>query len=137
LSKRAKDKPVYAFVRVGNSLVPEMEYDMGALETVPQGQRVKVEIQHWRNNDRLRAYWAMLRECIKATECAATETALHDTIKMGVGLVDYVNLRNGGISIVPSSIALGAMNEDDMVKYFRGAEKWLAENIGFASQRAA
>ncbi len=36
------DKPVYSFLRKGNSLVPELEYDAHALDGIAQGQRVRV-----------------------------------------------------------------------------------------------
>ena len=52
----AKDKPVFAFIRRGNALVPELDYDLSALDGIAQGQRIKLEIKQWRNLDRLRAY---------------------------------------------------------------------------------
>ena len=61
------DKPVYSFVRKGNALWPELEYDAHALDGIAQGQRVRVDIKEWRNVERLRAYWAMLHDVVAAT----------------------------------------------------------------------
>ena len=130
-----KDNPVYAFQRVGTHLVPEMDYDISALDGIAESQRVRVEIKQWRQSSRLRAYWRMLNNCIKATDCAPTKQALHRTIKLGVGLVDHVKLKDGTIEVVPSSVSLDSMPEDEFIAYFAAAERWLAENIGFSDER--
>lgn len=137
MSRGAKDSPVYAFQRQGTHLVPEMEYDISALDGIAQGQRVRIHIMQWRQSSRLRAYWSMLNDCVKATDCAPTKKALHNTIKLGIGLVDEVRLKDGTITLVPSSISFDNMSEPDMIAYFAAAEKWLAENIGFVSERKA
>lgn len=128
----AKDKPVYAFIRKGNALIPEMEMDLAALEGVAQGQRVKCEIAEFRSIPRLRAYWATLGECIKATECSPNTQNLHEEIKLNVGLVDRVRFK-GHVVEIPSSIAIHKLPEPDMISYFQAAEKYLAEEYGFAS----
>lgn len=135
MSRNARDNPVYAFQRIGNHLVPELDYDLSALDGIAQNQRVRIEIKQWRQSSRLRAYWSMLGECLKATDCAPTKQALHRTIKLGVGLVDEVRMKDGTITLVPSSIAVDAMPEDEFIAYFATAERWLAENIGFVSER--
>jgi len=129
----AKDKPTYAFIRKGNSLIPEMELDIAALDGIAQGQRVKCEVSDFRSLPRLRAYWATLRECIKATECAPTVNVLHGEIKLNVGLVDCVMFK-GHVVEIPSSIAITALPESDMIAYFQAAEKYLAEEYSFASE---
>ena len=129
----AKDKPTYAFIRKGNTLIPEMEFDLAALDGIAQGQRVKCEISDFRSLPRLRAYWATLRECIKATECAPTVHVLHGEIKLNVGLVDRVRFK-GHVVEIPSSIAIPSLPENDMIAYFQAAEKYMAEEYGFASE---
>ena len=62
MAKPPKDKPVYAFIRRGEALVPEMEWDRRALEGIGQGQRVRIEVKEFRNVARHRSYWAMLGE---------------------------------------------------------------------------
>ena len=134
MAKRGTDKPVYAYLRRGNYLVPEMEYDLSALENVAQGQRVRLEILQWRNNDRLRAYWAMLNEMVAATGCAPNSKVLHQTIKLETGHVERARLGDGRLIEVPSSVALDAMSEDDFVTFFRAAEEFLALNYGYVKE---
>ena len=130
----AKDKPVYAFIRRGNSFVPEAEYDLEALEGIAEGQRVKLDIQNFRNNGRLRAYWMVLRKCVDATGCAPTPQALHEALKMMVGLVTYVTKQKGFPIGVPDSIAFERMSEPEMIAYFKTAEQTLAHEFGFVNE---
>lgn len=128
------DKPVYSFIRKGNSLVPEMEMDVHALDGVAQGQRVRVDIGEWRNLSRLRAYWAMLHEVVAATDANnLTAKRLHEVIKLHNGCVDVVLLPTGQPVAIPSSIALDKMDEAEFVAFFAKAVKWLTETYGYVA----
>lgn len=129
------EKPVYSFVRKGNVLVPEMEYDLRALDGVANGQRVRVDIKEWRNLDRLKAYWSLLHEAVQATGRSIAAEKLHEVIKLETGLVDLIRLPNGMTVAIPASIALDKMSEPEFVAYFQSAEEWLARVYGFASER--
>jgi len=129
------DKPVYAFVRKGNALVPEMELDARALDGIKQGQRVRIEIKEWRNLDRHRAYWAMLHDVVAATECALTPERLHDVIKLEAGLIEHVRLPNGYMVALPGSIAFDKVSEAEFIAFFNAAERWLAETYGWVPER--
>lgn len=132
---KKQDKPVYAFVRKGNALVPEMEFDARALDGIKQGQRVRIEIKEWRNLDRHRAYWAMLHEVVAATECALTPERLHDVIKLEAGLIEHVRLPNGYMVALPGSIAFDKVSEAEFIAFFNAAERWLAETYGWVPDR--
>lgn len=136
MKKAAKDKAVYAFVRRGDMLAPEMDYDRAALEGIAQGQRVRLSIEHWRNLDRLRAYWATLQEVVRATECCATAETLHNVIKLETGLVNVVKLPGGPMIKVPASIAIESLSEPDMIAFFKSAERYLAETFGWVPERS-
>lgn len=129
------DKPVYAFVRKGNALVPEMEFDARALDGIKPGQRVRIEIKEWRNLDRHRAYWAMLHEVVAATECALTPERLHDVIKLEAGLIEHVRLPTGYMVALPGSIAFDKVSEAEFIAFFNAAERWLAETYGWVPER--
>jgi len=132
------DKPVYSFVRKGNHLVPELDYDTHALDGIAQGQRVRVEIREWRNLERLKAYWAMLHDVVAATGAnRLTAERLHEVLKLHNGCVDVVMLPNGQPVAIPSSIALDKMSEPEFVAFFQKAEEWLAETYGYVSERKA
>lgn len=129
------EKPVFAFRRRGDALVPEMEYDLKALEGIAQGQRVKIEVKEWRNLSRLRAYWSMLHDCIAATGASVSAERLHEVIKIETGLVDLVALPNGMKVAIPASIALDKMTEPEFIAFFQSAEEFLARVYGFVSEQ--
>lgn len=129
------DKPVYSFIRKGNTLVPEMNYDLRALDGVANGQRVRIDIKEWRNLDRLKAYWSLLHEAVTSTGMSISAEKLHDVIKLETGLVDLVRLPNGMTVAIPSSIAIDKMSEPEFIAFFQSAEEWLARIYGFVSER--
>ncbi len=131
-----KEKPTYAFVRQGNRLVPEMDFDTHALDGIAQGERVKVNIGQFRNNPRLRAYWQMLQDVLDATDCAPSAEKLHEVIKLETGHVDLVRVGTMTVAI-PGSIAFDKISEAEMVKFFREAEMFLARHYGWAREEAA
>lgn len=128
------DKPVYAFIRRGDHLVPEMEYDLQALAGIEQGQRVSLDIQQWRNRARLRAYWATLQDCIDATGCSPTKEALDAYVRPRVGFVTNLRLANGFMVGVPRHINLSECDEPEMIAFFQAAEECLARDFGFVSE---
>lgn len=130
---KKSERPVYAFVRRGNALVPEMAMDFRALDGIAQEQKVRIEIKEWRNLDRLKAYWAMLHDVVDATECAPTAERLHEVMKLENGFVDHVRLPNGFLVAVPASIALDKMSEPEFITFFKTAERWLAETFGYVA----
>lgn len=132
MSKRRKEAPVYAFIRRGDALIPELEMDRRALDGVAQGQRVRVDIKEFRSAPRLRAYWAMLHEVVAATECAPSAERLHEAMKLELGIVDLVKVGTMTVAI-PGSIAFDKMSEVEMVEWFRIAERFLAEKYGYES----
>jgi len=121
MSAKRKDRPVYAWIVRGGNLVPEMDW-------------VAISIGHFRNRARLRAYWAMIFEVLEATGGAPTAGCMHNVVKMGVGLTEEARLPNGVTLTVPSSIAIEALPEAEMVRYFAEAERWLAETYGWTGE---
>jgi hypothetical protein len=135
---RKPEKPVYSFVRRGNSLLPEMDYDLRALDGVANGQRIRVEIKEWRNLSRLRAYWSMLHDVVASTGAnGLTAERLHEVAKLQNGCVDVVLLPNGTPIAIPASIALDKMSEPEFIAFFQKVEEWLARTYGFVAERAA
>lgn len=132
MAKRA-EKPVYAFVRRGDFLVPEMDYDKQAMDGVAEGQRVKLEIRQWRNLDRLRAYWATLQDCVDATGCSPTKEALDAYIRPAVKFVDTIRLANGYFVGVPRAINTRECDEPEMVRFFEAATELLARDFGYVA----
>lgn len=136
MAKRT-EKPVYAWVRRGNALVPEMEYDLHALDGVAQGQKVRLDLRQWRNLDRLRAYWATLQDCVDATGCAPSKEALDAYVRPAVGFVDAIRLQSGHFVGVPRPINTRDCDEPEMIAFFESANELLAREFGFAREAKA
>jgi hypothetical protein len=135
---RKPENPVYSFIRKGNVLMPEMDYDLRALDGVANGQRVRIEVKEWRNLCRLRAYWSMLHDVVAATGAnGLTAERLHEVAKLQNGCVDVVLLPNGTPIAIPASIALDKMTEPEFIAFFQKVEEWLAKTYGFVSERRA
>lgn len=134
MAKAAKEKPVYAFKRRGDALVPEMEWDRRALEGIAEGQRVRVDVREFRNFERHRAYWAMLHDVVAATECTLSPERLHEVIKLETGLIEHVRLPSGYMVAIPGSIAFDKISEAEFVAFFEAAKRWLAETYGYIPQ---
>jgi hypothetical protein len=131
---RKTDKPVYAFIRRGNSLVPEMAYDLRALDGVANGQRVKLDVKQWRNLDRLRAYWATLQDCVDATGCAPSKEALDAYVRPAVGYVDAIRLKSGHFVGVARPINTRDCEEPEMIAFFESVTELLAREFGFVAE---
>jgi hypothetical protein len=129
------EKPVYAFVRRGDGLFPDMEYDAQALAGIAQGQRVKLEIKQWRNLSRLRAYWATLQDCVNATGCAPSKEALDAYVRPAVGFVDAIRLASGHFVGVGRPINTRECDEPEMIAFFQAVEELLAREFGFVSEQ--
>lgn len=129
------EKPVYAFIRRGDGLFPEMTYDLHALDGVAQGQRVKLDLKQWRNLDRLRAYWATLQDCVDATGCAPSKEALDAYVRPAVGFVDAIRLANGFMVGVPRAINTRDCDEPEMIAFFLAVEEQLAREFGYVNER--
>jgi hypothetical protein len=132
MAKRV-EKPVYAFIRQGNSLRPEMAYDLQALDGIEQGQRVRVDVKQWRNASRLRAYWATLQDCIDATGCSPSKEALDAYIRPAVKFVDTIRLANGFLVGVPRPINTRECDEPEMIAFFNAATELLARDFGYVA----
>ena len=132
MGKKRDRAPVY-MVRKGHTLVPQMDMDDEQIVAIPEGGVVRVEIKSTRNLDRLRAYWAMLHECVEATGCQPTKEILHKEIKLANGFVDQFIFKGLMVTQV-SSIACEEMEEDEMVRFFNEATRYLAEEYGFVGQ---
>src|SRR5690606_41960682 len=93
------EKPVYAFRRRGNALVPDMDMDARALEGIAEGQLVRAGIKEFRSLPRLRAYWSMLHDGVAATACGASAERLHEAMKLELGIGVLVKVGTTTVAI--------------------------------------
>ncbi|MHC5307551.1 hypothetical protein [Bartonella sp. LJL80] len=127
--------PLY-LIKKGNGLLPASEMDMRILDAIHDGETVETRIKNRRNGGRLRAYWKMLHEVVKATECAPSIEALHQIVKLETGHTTDVLLRGYKVKI-PASISFDKMTEPEMIDYFEHAKRFLAEAYGYVQEKAA
>lgn len=125
-----REKPVYVFRRKGNSAVPDMGLDAAAFDGIPEGALMRAEFKMMRSPPRLRLYWKMLSEIVKATECAPTKEHLHEAIKLELGYTQKVKLSNGMTVLVPDSISFESMDEATFTGFLEQVIRHLAESFG-------
>jgi hypothetical protein len=130
--KNTENPPIYV-VRNGDRLVGEMEMDRELIRQFPDGQRIRVDLRTGRVPDRLRFYWAFLREVVKATGCAPTDKALHQMVKLRTGFTDDI-LMGGFIVKVPASIAFENMDEPTFGEFLREALAFIASEFGITPE---
>ncbi|MEK1893181.1 MAG: hypothetical protein AAAB20_07870 [Rhizobium sp.] len=130
--KSSETAPIYV-VRQGDKLVGEMQYDRDRIADFPQGQRVKVEMSTGRIPSRLRFYRAFLREVVKATGCASTEDALHQSVKLETGFTEDVRFR-GYVIKVPASVAFRSMDEQTFSAFLQEALAFIAREYGIVPE---
>lgn len=71
MAKKASENPPIYVIRDGDRLVGEMEMDREMIREFPPGQRIRVDLRTGRVPERLRFYFAFLREVMKATGTVA------------------------------------------------------------------
>ena len=130
--KNTENPPIYV-IRTGDRLIGEMEMDRDLIRQFPDGQRIRVDLRTGRVPDRLRFYWAFLREVVKATGCAPTEKALHQMVKLRTGFTDDI-IMGGYIVKVPSSIAFENMDEPTFGEFLREALTFIASEFGITPE---
>jgi hypothetical protein len=124
-----KETPDIYVIRDGDRLIGEMEMDRETIRQFPAGQRIRVELRTGRVPDRLRFYWAFLREVVKSTGCCPNEKTLHQLVKLRTGYTDDV-LMGGYIIKVPASISFENMDEPTFVRFLDAAIEFIALEFG-------
>lgn len=129
MAKKNSENPPCYVIRDGDRLVGEMEMDRDMIRQFPAGQRIRLELRTGRVPDRLRFYWAFLREVVTSTGCAPTEKALHQMVKLRTGFTDDI-IMGGYIVKVPSSIAFENMDEPTFAAFLNEALAFIASEFG-------
>lgn len=133
MAKKASENPPIYVIRDGDRLIGEMEMDREMIREFPAGQRIRLDLRTGRVPDRLRFYWAFLREVVKATGCAPTGKALHQMVKLRTGFTDDVML-GGYIVKVPASVSFENMDEPTFAVFLREALAFIASEFGITPE---
>lgn len=131
MAKKAKSEaPPFYVIRRGDALYGEMNLDRERISEFEQGKRIVMDIRMaGRNVDRLRFYWAFLREVVAGTGCARDTADLHQAVKLKTGYTNDVML-DGFIIKVAASIAFDQMEEDHFIRYLESALEFIASTYG-------
>ena len=135
MAKKA-ERPRYGFRKRKGALWPDMAFDARMLESIAEGELVHVEIKRFRNNDRLRSYFAMLNDVIEATDCSLSAERLHEVAKLETGCVEHVRLPNGLLIGLPGSVAFDRMTEGEFQAFYHRVEEWLAKTFNYVREAA-
>lgn len=133
MGKKASENPPIYVIRDGDRLVGEMEMDREMIREFPAGQRIRLDLRTGRVPDRLRFYFAFLREVVNATGCTPTAKALHQVVKMRTGFTEEVKL--GDVIIeVPASVSFENMDEPTFAVFLREALAFIASEFGITPE---
>lgn len=114
----ASERPAIEMVRRGAFLTPASPVDAEALESYPQGKRLKVRITQPRNLQQHKLYWAALQLVRDNLDDAPPLDTLHDAIKVKLGYVRTMTFKDGTEAVVPLSIAFDKMDQAEFRGFF-------------------
>lgn len=124
------EKPPILVQRRGEFLLPQSPVDGERIRSLPAGKALKAVVtQPRRSNPQLRLYWSMLGLVCENLDQDVEPEALHDWLKLKLGLVTYVRQRNGHVVAVPRSIAFDKMEHGPFTAYFDKVKALLIEHL--------
>ena len=125
----AKESAPILLKRAGRFLVPADAMTERFIETLPQGKTLRArDITQPRSRPRMRLYWALVHLVSENLTDVPSE-ALHEWLKMRLGIVVAIPLKSGKTDLVPGSIAFDKMPQDEFERFFAGFLKLLNERI--------
>lgn len=123
------ERPPIAMVRRGHFLAPYATADALELEALPSGVPLKVRVSRGRSAPQLRLYWALLGKVAENLDQDVTPEDLHEWLKLKLGYVRPIRLRNGQIAEVARSVAFDKMGHADFTAYMTAVKALLTEHI--------
>jgi hypothetical protein len=124
------DKPPILVQRRGEFLLPHSPMDGERIRELPAGKALKAVVtQPRRSNPQLRLYWSMLGLVAANLDQDIEAEALHDWLKLKLGLVTYIRQRNGKAVAVPKSVAFDKMEHPEFTAYFDKVKLLLIEHL--------
>lgn len=123
------ERPPMIMARRGGFLAPWTPADSLQLEKLPTGVALKVRATQPRSLPQHRLYFVMLDLVADNLDQDLTGDDLHEWVKLKVGCVKPIRLRNGDIAEVPASIAFDKMEQAEFQKFFDRAKRLLVEHV--------
>ncbi|MGE5566201.1 MAG: hypothetical protein ACM3YN_08605 [Parcubacteria group bacterium] len=124
------DRPPILMQRRGEFLIPQAPIDGERIRDLPAGKPLRIEVrQPRRSNPQLRLYWAILGLVCDNLDQPLKPEALHEWLKMRLGVVEPIKLRSGAVDMVPGSVAFDKMEHADFTAYMQQAKDLLVRHI--------
>lgn len=124
-----KESAPILLVRRGGFLVAKDALTEAFLEQLPQGKTLRArDITQPRSRPRNRLYWALLGLTADNLTDVPVK-ALHEWMKMRLGITVAIPLKNGKTEFVPGSIAFDAMSEEHFAPYLDRTVSILCDEI--------
>lgn len=120
----------HPFRRVGGALVPTSPEAREALESVKDGKEVMASIRAARNIRQHHLFWAVVG--IVAENEGRSKDDIKDWLCYATNYVQHYFDPYGRLHIVPKSIAVESMPQDEFNRFFNAAIMKVCERIGSA-----
>ncbi|WP_293857373.1 hypothetical protein [uncultured Alsobacter sp.] len=126
------DKPFITAIVEGGRLRPASRYDAEQLARYDNGAKVNLRITAPRHGGRHRLYWATLQtvfETLPEGRRFPSVQALHDAIKIELGVVNYVATLSGEILVQPGSTSFDKMAEPEFREFLDRALELISTEL--------
>lgn len=91
--------------------------------------QIRAEVARIRSVKQLNLYWPWIREVVINSGTNLSEKLLHGMLLLACGYSEPYITIEGDIHMMPSSIAIDKMNQDEFDDYFERAQKIVSEKI--------
>ena len=91
--------------------------------------QIRAEVARIRSVKQLNLYWPWIREVALNSGTNLSEKLLHGMLLLACGYSEPYITIEGDIHMMPSSIAIDKMNQDEFDDYFERAQKIVSERI--------
>lgn len=123
------DRPPMMMVRRGSFLAPLAPMDSDALSALPIGKALKVRVTQARSLPQSRLYFSLCDLVAANLDQDVTGDDLHEWLKIRLGLVTPIRLKNGTIAEVAKSVAFDKMEQPEFQAYCDKALDMMVEHI--------
>ncbi len=126
----------YQFTRQGDALVPVDHWSREKLHTYPEGQTLNLTMTTAKRIGKLNMYWAGLGTLLHnldddSTKQWPTTRALHNMLMEEFGYMEKIYRIDGTWSLVPNSIAIDNMDDDDFEVLFEKARQFMVAALDY------
>lgn len=129
-------KPPILMRKDRGRLVPVDAWSAEQLDAYPEGKDLNVRITSNRSVGGLNLYWAGLGLLVENMDDETkrrwpTARKFHNTLMEEIGLTERIWRIDGTFRLVPDSIALDSMSNEDFLDYWENAKRLIIRHFGY------